>query len=60
MQALQVGYRLVQQSGLLTANHMLAIQADLEQTNAGLRKLPGTTLQSQHGAVVYTPPQDPA
>jgi Fic family protein len=60
VQALRVGYGLVQQTGLLTANHMLAIQAELEQNNAGFRKLPGTTLKNQHGAVVYTPPQDPA
>jgi Fic family protein len=60
VQALRVGFGLVQQTGLLTANHMLAIQAELEQNHAGFRKLPGTTLQNQHGAVVYTPPQDPA
>jgi Fic family protein len=59
VQALRVGHGLVQQTGLLTANHMLAIQAELEQNNAGFRKLPGTTLKNQHGAVVYTPPQDP-
>jgi Fic family protein len=60
VQALRVGHELVQQTGLLTVNHMLAIQAELEQNNAGLRKLPGTTLKNQHGAVVYTPPQDPS
>ena len=60
VQALRVGFGLVQQTGLLTANHMLAIQAELEQNHAGFRKLPGTTLKNQHGAVVYTPPQDPA
>jgi Fic family protein len=60
VQALRAGHALVQQTGLLTTNHMLAIQAELEQNNAGFRKLPGTTLKNQHGAVVYTPPQDPA
>jgi len=60
VQALRVGYGLVQQTGLLTANHMLAIQAELEQNNAGFRKLPGTRLKNAFGAVVYTPPQDPA
>ena len=60
VQALRVGYGLVQQTGLLTAKHMLAIQAELEQNDAGFRKLPGTTLRNQRGAVVYTPPQDPA
>jgi Fic family protein len=60
VQALRAGFGLVQQTGLLTANHMLAIQAELEQNHAGFRKLPGTTLKNQYGAVVYTPPQDPA
>jgi len=60
VQALRVGYGLVQQTGLLTANHMLQIQAELEQTNAGFRKLPGTILKASNGAVVHTPPQDPA
>lgn len=60
VQALRVGFGLVHQTGLLTANHMLAIQAELEQNHAGFRKLPGTTLKNQFGAVVYTPPQDPA
>lgn len=60
VQALRVGYGLVQQTGLLTANHMLAIQAELQQNNAGFRRLPGTALMNQYGAVVYTPPQDPA
>lgn len=60
VQALRVGFSLVQQTGLLTANHMLAIQAELEHNNAGFRKLPGTTLKDARGAVVYAPPQDPA
>ena len=59
-QALRVGYDLVTQTRLLTANHMIAIQAELEQNNAGFRKLPGTALKDGAGRVVYTPPQDPA
>lgn len=60
VQALRVGFDLVKRTGLLTVNHMLAIQAELEQNNAGLRKLPGTALKDGAGRVVYTPPQDPA
>lgn len=60
MQALHVGNGVVQQAGLLTTTHMLAIQAELEQNHAGFLKLPGITLKNRHGAVVYTPPQDPA
>ncbi|MBK7953385.1 MAG: Fic family protein [Candidatus Accumulibacter sp.] len=58
-QALRVGYEAVKSSGLLTNNHILAIQAALERNFAGFRKLPGTALKSNDGHVVYTPPQDP-
>jgi Fic family protein len=60
VQALRVGLALVKTTGLLTANHMIEIQAELEQNNAGFRKLPGTALKDGAGQVVYTPPQDPA
>jgi Fic family protein len=59
-QALRVGYARVQSSGLLTVNHIIEIQAELERNNAGFRKLPGTALKSSDGQTVYTPPQDPA
>jgi Fic family protein len=59
VQALRVGFDLVQRTGLLTANHMIEVQAELEQNNAGFRKLPGTALKDGAGRVVYTPPQDP-
>jgi Fic family protein len=59
VQAMRIGQRIVQQSGLLTVNHILQIQAELEQNYAGFRKLPGTALKSSTGEVVYTPPQDP-
>jgi Fic family protein len=58
-EALRVGFELVQRSRLLTTNHVLQIQAELERNNAGLRKLPGTVLKDAAGHVVYTPPQDP-
>ena len=43
-QALRVGFDQVKRSGLLTINHILTIQAELEHNNAGFRKLPGTAL----------------
>jgi Fic family protein len=58
-QALRVGFDQVRQSGLLTANHIIEIHAELEQNNAGFRKLPGTALKNGAGETVYTPPQDP-
>jgi len=60
VQALGVGFDLVQSQGLLTSRHILEIQAVLEQNTAGYRKLPGTALKNTLGEVVYTPPQDPA
>lgn len=56
--ALREGYRRVSQTGLLTNNHIIAIQNELEQNSAGFRKLPGTTLKNETtGEVIYTPPQ---
>ena len=57
-QALQVGFESVRRDGLITTNHILRIQAELEQNDAGLRKVPGTALKDGAGRVVYTPPQD--
>lgn len=59
-QALRVGFELVRTSGLLTVNHIITMQAELERNNAGLRKLPGTALKDGAGRTVYTPPQEPA
>ena len=59
-QALRVGFEQVKRSGLLTANHIIEIQAELERNNAGFRKLPGTELKDSGGQTVYTPPQEPA
>ncbi|MFA5170060.1 MAG: Fic family protein [Sulfuriferula sp.] len=58
-QALRVGFEQVKRSGLLTANHIIEIQSELERNNAGFRKLPGTALKDGNGNTIYTPPQDP-
>ena len=59
-QALRVGFEQVRASGLLTANHIIEIQGELERNHAGFRKLPGTALKDGAGKTIYTPPQDPA
>jgi Fic family protein len=59
-QALGVGFTAVQESGLLTLNHIGEIHNALENNKAGYRKLPGTTLKDGKGHTIYTPPQDPA
>jgi len=56
---LRVGYQDVLNSGLIRLNTILRVQEEVEQNNAGLRKVPGTVLKNQTtGAVVYEPPQD--
>ena len=56
-QALRVGFDLVREQRLLTVNHMVRIQQELERNRAGLRRLPGTALKDGAGRTVYTPPQ---
>lgn len=57
--ALRVGYSDVLASGLIRLGTILRVQEQIEQNNAGLRKVPGTMLKNQAtGSVVYEPPQD--
>jgi Fic family protein len=56
-QALWAGFRAVREAGLLTNNHILQVQAELERNDAGFRRVPGTTLKDNRGRVVYTPPE---
>lgn len=59
--ALQDGYKMVKETGLLTNKNILEIQERLEENNAGFRKLPGTSLKNeQTGETVYRPPQESA
>ncbi len=59
--ALLEGYYQVKQSGLLTSNNIIALQALLEENDAGFRKVPGTVLKNeQTGETVYMPPRDHA
>lgn len=56
--AMRDGFETVRRTGLLTINDVLAMQATLEQNQAGFRKLPGTALKNDRtGEVVFTPPQ---
>ena len=57
--ALKVGFTDVVNSGLIRMSTILSVQEEVEQNNAGFRKVPGTVLKNQTtGAVVYEPPQD--
>lgn len=57
--ALRKGFELVRKNGIITNNHIIEIQHEIEGNNAGFRKLPGTNLINDlTGEVVYIPPQD--
>lgn len=57
-EALRWGFETVRQQGFLTNNHIIRMQAALEENDAGFRKMPGTTLKNdQTGEIIYTPPQ---
>ncbi len=57
--ALKVGFTDVVNSGLIRMSTILSVQEQVEQNNAGFRKVPGTVLKNQTtGATVYEPPQD--
>ena len=54
-----MGYNLIQKKGFLNTNSIINIQEVLEENNAGLRKLPGTSLKNAlTDEVIYTPPDD--
>lgn len=57
--ALRVGFQEVVDSGLIRLSAILRVQEQVEQNNAGFRKVSGTVLRNQvTGATVYEPPQD--
>lgn len=60
VQASLLGFDIVKKQGFISNNHIVQIQAIIEQNSAGFRKIPGTALKNeQTGEVIYTPPQHP-
>jgi Fic family protein len=58
-QALLKGYELVKEHKLLIMRHIIDIQQELEQNNAGIRKQGGTVLKNPlTGEVKHIPPQN--
>ena len=56
-EALLMGTLLIKEKGFLNTNGIIAIQKELEENNAGLRRLPGTALVNDlTNEVIYTPP----
>ena len=57
--ALLKGYRLVKDNNLLLKRYIIAIQEELEQNQAGVRRQSGTNLKNiQTGEIVFMPPQN--
>ncbi len=57
--ALEIGYNLVKDSGLLTNNIVIEIQKTVEENSAGFRTQAGTSLVNNlTGEVIFTPPQE--
>jgi Fic family protein len=57
-EALRWGFETVKEKGFLSNNHLIEMQAMIEENDAGFRKVPGTALKNeQTGEVVYRPPQ---
>lgn len=57
-EALEHGFRLVANKGVLSCSVIKEIQRLLEHNPAGFRSVPGTALKRSDGETVYTPPQD--
>jgi len=57
--ALYKGFEEIIKNKLLTTNTIIAIQQELEQNNAVIRRLPGTKLMNDKtGEILYTPPDN--
>jgi len=57
-EALYEGFKKIKERDLLSMNDIITLQQILVQNNAGMRKLPGTTLANDKtGEIIYTPPQ---
>lgn len=55
---LKKGFQIVRNEKLLLNKHILLIQKELLENNAGFRTQAGTKLINSKGQVVYTPPQN--
>ena len=58
--ALRVGFEAIRDDRLITTNRIVDFHRVLMESEAGLRRLPGTVIKNQStGETIYTPPQDP-
>jgi Fic family protein len=57
-EALWEGFTLVKHRGLLTTNLFVKLYNIIKETDAGIRKLPGTKIANERtGEIIYTPPE---
>ncbi len=57
--AMWTGYNELMGKEFLSINSIINIQSELEMNNAGIRKLPGTSLVNDRtGKIIYTPPDN--
>jgi len=58
--ALRNGFEQISQDQLITVNRIIRFHQVLMDSEAGIRKLPGTVIKNMTtGEIVFTPPQDP-
>jgi Fic family protein len=58
-EALYKGCEIIKNRRLISVSDIVKIQETIVENNAGIRKLPGTSLVNDAtGEVIYTPPQD--
>jgi Fic family protein len=58
-EAVYTGYEILKRKQVIGVSDIVKIQETIVENNAGIRKLPGTSLvNSATGETVYTPPQD--
>lgn len=55
-EALWLGLQRLEERPILTTNLFIEIVQCIKQNQAGIRKVPGTTLATPEGNVIYTPP----
>ncbi len=54
-QALYTGYRFIKEKQFLSTNGIIQIQQELEQNQAGIRRLPGTSLRNERTGMLSIP-----
>ncbi len=57
-EAIMYGFRALSPHAIISNSLIIDIQKIILKKTAGFRRLPGTMLKDQRGAVVYMPPQD--